>query len=295
MRNNLVLIDGNNLLHRSYHKFSNMKGTDGTPSGIVYGFSYVLRALIKLHKPTDLLVAFDGGKDKNRMALLPNYKQRERKEDFDADDFYRQRDATLEILKFLGVPFVFKKGLEADDIIWLYARRYKRTHHVILVSTDKDFHQLLSKNLSIWNPHKKLRITHKNLHKHYPYTPAQCVDYLSLDGDKSDNVPGYPGVGPVTAMKFLNEYGSIKEYLLSDCPEHSKIKKKELEELYLCNRVLIDIRLFCRRFIKLKDVPLKNQKGKKIKAKKLRDICITYSITTFTKPDFQEPFKKLLE
>lgn len=293
MKNKTLIIDGNNILHRSYHQYKNMRSSDGIPSSIVFGFPYILHALIKLHKPEKVMVVFDGGRDKARLKLLPDYKKRDKKADFDYEDFLKQKKDVERILECLGIPFSYKKGLEADDIIWLYARRYSREGQVVIVSTDKDFVQLIDKNISLWNPWKNERITHLNYHKHYPFSPEQCVDYLALDGDVSDNIPGYKGVGEKTALKFLNEYGSIENYLNDDKLSDKKIKKDVLVELYKKNKLIIDIKLFCKTTkLFLKDIPV--FKNDKINKKELALICSDYSIRMFNQDDFILTFKRLL-
>lgn len=293
MRNKLYIIDGNNLAHRAYHKFRSMNSSDGTKSSITFGFTYILKSLIASHKPDEVIVVFDGGRSKRRLELLPTYKEKEINPEFDYEDFIKQKEDTIKILGYLGIPVVTRKGTEADDVIWLLARRAKKDKTVVIVSSDKDFNQLLSNRVSIWNPYKNDRITHKNVEKIFGYTPEKCVDYLVLDGDKSDKIPGYHGVGKVTAMKFLEEYGSISKYLKNNEKEHSKIKRRELEELWLTTREIIDIRLFCRRNLKQKDFKVP-KKPKQINKRELAMICSKYSINIFLQKDFQITFKNLL-
>lgn len=296
MSRKVLIIDGNNLAHRAYHKYSNMRATDGTPSSVTFGFPYILRSLLGIHKPAEVLVVFDGGRDKNRKKVWPEYKDRERRPDFDYKDFQKQKKDTKKILKYLGIAYSEIKGTEADDIIWLYTRRYARMGNmVVIVSTDKDFNQLISPKVSLWNPFKNLRITHKNIEQQYGYTPQQCVDYLILDGDNSDNIPGYPKVGKKRAMGFIENYGSIKAYLIGNQPEDKLIKRKELEEVFLRNRQLIDIRLHCRRYFKGFDYSITNPSKGKLDHRKLSLICSDYSISTFIRDDFTKHFEKLLK
>lgn len=293
-----LVIDGNNLLHRAYHKFKSMASKDGTKSSIAFGFPYILKSLIDTQKPSEVLIAFDEDRDKHRLAVWPGYKGKRsdnnKKRDFDYDDFQKQKRDLQKIMSCLGIPYVSKKDLEADDIIWLYTRKKKRRGHVVIVSTDKDFNQLLSERVSIWHPWKNKRITHKNCKQIYGYTPEQCVDYLSLCGDDSDNIPGIRGIGDKTAKKFLAEHGSLKDYLKSDAPEFNKMPRKETEELYYRNRTLIDIRYFCRKHLDIKTIPLKSKKGKEIDKRELAMICSKYSINMFTQDKFLKTFKKLL-
>lgn len=292
-----LVIDGNNLLHRAYHKFKSMASKEGTKSSMVFGFPYILKSLIDTQKPTEVLVAFDGGRDKHRLKAWPDYKakrtENNKKRDFDYDDFTNQKKDVQKILSCLGIPYVSKKGLEADDIIWLYTRKKRRKGHVVIVSTDKDFNQLLSERVSIWHPWKNKRITHKNCEQVYGYTPEQCVDYLSLCGDDSDNIPGIKGIGDKTAKKFLAQFGSLKDYLKQD-ELFPKMPKKETEELFYRNRTLIDIRYFCRKHLNIKNIPLKSKKGTKIDKKELAMICSRYSINIFNQDKFQKSYRKLL-
>lgn len=293
-KNKLLIIDGNNLLHRAYHQFKRMASKEGVPSSVAFGFPHILKSLIHVQKPSEVLVAFDGGRDKHRLKAWPDYKKRGERADFDYDDFISQKEDVQKILSCLGIPYVSKKGLEADDIIWLYTRKFKKKGNVVIVSTDKDFNQLVSAQVSIWHPWKNKRITHKNMESLYGYTPEQCVDYLSLCGDSSDNIPGKKGIGHKTAIKFIAEYGSLKEYVEGKGEEYKKMSREEAKEIYERNRLLIDIRLFCRKHIKFKDIPLKSKKGKRINKRELAIICSKYSITKFTSIDFLKTYKNLL-
>lgn len=289
-----LLIDGNNLCHRAYHKFKQMRSSEGKQSGVAFGFLYILRSLINLHSATDVVVVFDGGRHPKRLELLPNYKDRKKKEDFDIKSFISQKEDVKKFLKYFCIKYVDVKGTEADDIIWLIARKVKKENPVVIVSTDKDFNQLISPSVSIWHPWKDKRITHKNIKELYGYTPEQCVDYLILVGDNSDNIKGYPGIGDKRALSFLAKH-SIKEYLYTyDHEEHSIIKRRKLEEIYLLNRKLIDIRLFCRKYFKINLKEVIKKPKKKINKKKIAVLASDYSITTFHKEDFQKTFKKLL-
>ena len=295
MNNKVLLIDGNNLCHRAYHQYKSMRSSDGKPSGVVFGVPYILWSLIKNHNPSDVIVVFDGGKDKARLKILPDYKKRKPKADFDYDDFISQKDDAIRILNLLAINTVMEKGLEADDIIGLLSMRLSKKNQVMVVSTDKDFVQLINKKVSLWNPWKNERITHLNIGKHYKFTPEQCVDYLILDGDVSDNIPGYKGVGEKTALDFLSTYGSIENYLNKiDLPEHKKIKRDVLRELYKRNRLLIDIKYFCKTTkLRLRNITIK--KSPKVSKKEIALVCSIYDISFFSKDDFILTYKNLLK
>ena len=295
MRNKVLIIDGNNLAHRAYHKYKSLRSSEGKKSSIVFGFPYILNSLINLHKPDAVEVVFDGGRDKARLKALPNYKDRPKKDDFDYEDFQDQKKVVMDILACLGVPVIFAKKREADDLIWLVSRKYaRRKWNVVIVSTDKDFPQLMvhNKNISIWNPWKAVRITYKNCKQYFPFTAEQCVDYLILDGDASDNIPGYKGVGPKTAIKFLETYGSIENYLNDlNLPEDKKIKREVLADIYKLNKYLIDIRYFVK-LNNIKLLPSERVKGN-FNTKKLFCIISDYEIEFFRKGTFITTFKNL--
>jgi len=291
----VLVIDGNNLLYRVYYKFSSMRAMDGTPTGISYGFPMVLQSLIVKFKPSQVVVVFDGGNAKKRLEILPEYKLREKKEGFDKEDFMRQWEVVKRFLEILCVPYIQIRYHEADDLIWLVARGLKRRNRVIIVSSDKDFVQLLGKNVEIWNPSKKVLITTKNAKVVMGYESYQCVDYLTLDGDKSDNIPGYPGVGPVTAKAFLEEHNSITDFLKSGAEKFKKIEPEPLEAVYRVNRAIIDIKYFCRKYITYKD--FKSARvliNDTIDTETLAYICADNSIKTFIKKPFIKAFKNLL-
>lgn len=287
-----IIIDGNNQLHRAYNKYNNMHSHKRENTSIIFGFPYILSSILSTFKPDNAFVVFDGGRDKRRIEILPEYKRKDKGLEFDSEGFYRQRDIVLEILTFLDIPFIFERNREADDYIWLLARRLKRKgHNIIIISTDKDFNQLISTKLSIWNPHKKIRFNYKNLVNEVGYEPHQTVSYLSLLGDKSDNIPGIRGFGEKTSLKFVKEFDTIENFISSPDSKFGKLDKAKLTELYKINKELIDIRYFCRSN-KLRLPKLPKLRGD-IMFKELNRLASRYDITTFSKDNFLKPFLKL--
>jgi DNA polymerase-1 len=293
-KNKFMIIDGNNALYRAYYKFANLRAQSGALSGIIYGFPLILNAAIKQHLPDDVIVVFDGGRDKERTKVHPEYKKRDKKVSFDAEDFFKQRDVLVNMLVCLGIKIVWLPEREADDVIWALTKKLKKQNQVIIVSSDKDFNQLISENVSIWNPKADTRYTHKNLEKEVGYRPDQCVDYLILDGDSSDNIPGMVGVGKVTIGKFFEMGMTIEKYLTSDCKEHIKFPKHLLETVFLRNRILIDLRLFNRRYFDNKELFIRMPKKAKIDKTEFNIICSHYDISSFDK-SFLRTFKLLFE
>lgn len=291
MSKKAMIIDGNHLMHRAYNKFKAFKGANG-PTSIIYGFTHILQSLVRTHKPDFLVVVFDGGKDPKRIELLPNYKDRVKKEDFDYEDFIRQRDELKKFLTALRIPVIHMAKREADDIIWLICRRLKRYGYFVeIVSSDKDFNQLIDKKVRIWNPYKNAHIHHKNILKVVGYEPNRCVDYLLLAGDTSDNIPGLKGIGDKRAKTFIEKWESIPKYLESGIEEKG-FPKDEVQIIW-DRREIIDIKYFCKKN-KLSLAGVEYLKlPKTIQVNKLKELCFKHSITTFFKKEFYKTFENL--
>lgn len=277
----------------------NLKTLDGVRTGVIYGMPYVAESLIRRLGPDEVVVVFDGGRSKFRNELLPSYKARDKKLGFDAEDFHRQKDVGKELFKTLGLRIAWKKGMEADDIITMISRRYsKRYWDVVIVSGDKDFNQLLTpyKNevqgeISIYNTSKAKVITYGGLKSLTGYTPNSCVDYLALTGDKSDNIGGYPGLGPVRTLALLDKFGSVDSFLRSE-EKFGRVDKSNLEEIWKLNKKLIDLKYFYRKFLMKEAIPWENPKFG-FDEKKLKKLCGTYEINSFLKPQFINTFKTI--
>lgn len=283
----VLIIDGDNALHRAFHKFSYMKDSDGRSTAMIYGFPMIIGSLIKMFKPDEVVCAFDYGTHERRKQLLPEYKKRD--SHTDRTEFDRQRKITEKLVRNLGIGTVRMKGHEADDIIYWLCRKYKDVaEKIIIVSRDKDFHQLVSKQVHVWNPHedKMFKFLNKD-----GLNPKESLDYLILDGDSSDKIPGYPGVGPVKARKLIKEHGSIQSFLNSDC-EFKGIDKDELRTIYKRNKELIGIKTFWRR--NLKDVEYKVIR-KSVNEDVIEKIAKKHNIKTFHKESFLKPFLELEE
>lgn len=288
----LVIFDGNHLAYRAYYKFGNLKTLDGVRTAVIYGMPYVAESLIRRLGPDEVVVVFDGGRSPYRMDLLPSYKQREQKLGFDKEDFYRQKDVGMELFQALGLRICWKKKFEADDLIAMIARRYAKANwDVVIVSGDKDFNQMISEDISVYNTSKAIMYTPRNLKKEQGYTPEQTVDYLSLLGDKSDHIPGYPGIGPVKALQLISEYGTIKNFIKSGA-KFGKVDNEKLEEIRKLNKKLIDLNFFYRKFLMKESIPWLNP-DYGFDEEKLKLLCGSYEINSFLKPQFIKTFKSL--
>jgi 5'-3' exonuclease len=240
----VVLIDGRNLLYRSHFSHNGLQ-SKGESTSAIFGYPSILKSIIWKLKPKKIYVVWDGKKSQRRMELLPDYKRRDKPRlGFDYEDFDRQEKVVKQILKYLGISQVYHPRMEADDLIYALSERYKKTRNVYIVSSDKDFDQLLCSRVRIWNDKDNKLITHKNCKKLKGYTPEQCVSFLALTGDKSDNIPGYKGIGEKKAIQFLEKHGSIESWLYDN--EHIEpfkgIEPEKLKALWKINKEMIDLR-----------------------------------------------------
>lgn len=287
----ILIIDGNNNLYRAYYKFTQMSNLEGLPSGVVYGFLTMTKGLIQKFNPDKVYIIFDGSRSKERLEILPNYKNREKRIDFDSKSFYSQRDDLMKILKCLGIKCIREKGYEADDLIYALCHKNNK-EDIVIASRDKDFNQLISRKVSIWDGHNQILLKKNTLKGRAGYEPKECVDYLVLDGDSSDKIPGVPGFGPSTIRKFLDEFGSIRKFLRNG-GDFGKKGEGVTKELYLRNKALIDLRYFYKKFLKHKDLSFLDVKVKfKPKFKKAKALLLKYEIKLMYKETFIETFKR---
>ena len=287
----ILLIDGENLLHASFHRFEKLKSLDGKPSGAIFGFFKSLHMYLTRFEPDDVIVTFDNGKSKVRLGLLPKYKAHRKNIAIDYESLQIQKRKIMGILKLLRIKYIFDKkettDYEGDDFLAYLTINTFKSDKVILVSSDKDFNQLLNKNVRIYNPRKEEMIRVENCKDIYNYHSHETVQYLAMVGDTSDDIKGFPGIGQVKARNILDTYGSIDKYLDSD----QKFRKK-YQEVWDRNRKLIDLFWFISH-VELKQLPIKKYSNNIIKIKKFKEVCIEYSLSSFLTKQFIEPFEKL--
>ncbi len=208
---NLVLIDGNALMHRAYHAVKFAPMYEGKPIGMVYGFSSMLINIIEIFRPDVLFIAFDTKEKTFRHEMDENYKAHREKAD---DEFYDQIPLIFECVDHFEIPVLSLPGYEADDIIGTLAVSGSgQGFSVKILSGDLDFLQLASDRIKLVKPNGKIQDSliygAEETYARYGVTPEQIVDYKAMVGDSSDNYKGIPGCGPKTASLLLQEYGSL--------------------------------------------------------------------------------------
>ena len=213
----IVIIDGNSLLFRAYYATAYpgveiMRSQDGTPTNAIFAFSNMLnKILADLKEGECIFVAFDAGKHNFRHDQLETYKANRKPA---PEDLVKQFPLVREFLKALNIYQFEEVGFEGDDIAGTVAKlAEKEGYEVRLFTSDRDFLQLVTDHITVnilkTGLSNVLEMTPSMVKETYGFEPLQIIDYKGLRGDASDNLPGIPGIGEVTAVKLLNEYGSF--------------------------------------------------------------------------------------
>nr|WP_122011731.1 DNA polymerase I [Maliibacterium massiliense] len=215
MDKKLVVIDGYSLLHRAFYALPPLTSQDGTPTGAVYGFLTMFYKIVSSAQPTHLAVAFDLKGPTFRHAQYEAYKAGRPPM---PDDLRPQVPLLRQVLEAMGVAVCDSEGFEADDILGTWAARAAAQDvPAVLVTGDRDALQLASACTEVWLTKKGISelavYTPEVLQAQYGRTPAGMIDLKGLMGDASDNIPGIPGVGEKTALKLLDQFGSLEDVL----------------------------------------------------------------------------------
>ena len=205
----IILVDGSSFLFRAYHAIREPLTTStGQTTHAVFGTINMLRSLARQYQPVRLAVVMDAKGKTFRNDMYPAYKANRPPM---PDDLRVQLDYVKQIIPALGIALVSVPGVEADDVIGTLATEAsRRDFHTVIVSSDKDLAQLVSAQVEMVDTMKNTRLDPDGVAQKFGVPPAQIVAYLALMGDSSDNIPGIPGVGPKTAVKWLTEFGSLE-------------------------------------------------------------------------------------
>ncbi|MCZ6886877.1 MAG: DNA polymerase I [Gammaproteobacteria bacterium] len=203
----LLLVDGSSYLFRAYHALPDLVTRDGFPTGAVRGVIGMLRKLAKDYEGSPIAVVFDAGGKNFRDEMYPEYKANRPPM---RDDLRQQIKPIHHIIEAMGLPLLVVPGVEADDVIGTLATEATASKRATVVSTsDKDMAQLVSDHVTLVNTMTDTVLDRDGVEAKYGVPPELIVDYLALMGDAIDNIPGVPKVGPKTASKWLNAYGSL--------------------------------------------------------------------------------------
>lgn len=216
-RRTFAVIDGNSLMHRAFHAVPpTMNAPDGRPTNAIFGFLNMFLKMIDAFNPDGVVVAFDKGKPRVRMEMLPQYKAQRPPMD---PDLHAQFPMIKELLAALNVPILQSEGWEGDDILGTMARLGEEAGcDMLLVTGDRDMYQLVTEHVNVVSTRKGLSdvaiMTPESVDDLYHgITPALVPDFYGLKGDTSDNIPGVPGIGPKKASALIAKYGSLDEVI----------------------------------------------------------------------------------
>lgn len=203
----LILVDGSSYLFRAYHALPPLTNSKNQPTGAIYGVINMLRRLMNDYKPEHIAVVFDPKGKTFRNELYADYKANRLAM---PDELSVQIPPLFSIIKALGLPLIIVDGVEADDVIGTLARQATKLHMPTLISTsDKDMAQLVDSHITCINTMSDSIMDITGVVQKFGVQPTQIIDYLTLVGDTSDNIPGVPKVGPKTAAKWLAEYNTL--------------------------------------------------------------------------------------
>ncbi len=243
----LVLLDGHSLAYRAFHALPpDLRTSRGELTNATYGFTSMLITVLRDYKPDYIAVAFDVGRT-FRHDLFEAYKAQRAET---PENFHRQVERIKEIVEAFHIPIFVMEGYEADDVIGTLARRAEEQGlDVLIITGDTDAFQLVSPHVHVLTSGRRFSDTilydEERIRQRYGVEPHQLVDFKALVGDKSDNIPGVPGIGPKTASRLLQKYGSLEgifEHLDEIKPERVRKALAEHKDTVFAARDLVRIR-----------------------------------------------------
>ncbi len=225
----LVLVDGSSYLFRAFHALPPLVSSKGQATGAVKGVISMLRRLKKDYPHSLIAVVFDAKGKTFRNDMYAEYKAHRPPM---PDELASQIEPILKIIRAMGLPLLIIDGVEADDVIGTLATQATRDHlHTVVSTGDKDLAQLVSEHVALINTMTNEYLDIEGVKKKFSLPPERIVDFLALCGDKADNIPGVAGVGPKTAVKWLQEYGSVANLVQSAAEIGGKIGEKLRESI----------------------------------------------------------------
>ena len=239
----LFLMDGTAFLYRCFYANSGMKRADGFPTGAIFALGRILLRILKQERPRHFVFTLDGKGPTFRHELYAPYKAQRTAT---PEPLIQQIAPVSDLVRALGIPFIVSNGCEADDCIAGLAYRFKDSHPVVIIGSDKDFKQCLAPGVLLWDPSGKgdKVITLESFQAETGLTPAQWPDFQAVIGDSSDNIPGVPGVGPKTAEKIFADFPTLEAIRDGVIQSSEKLPEKlkdkfsaHLDDIFLFRRL----------------------------------------------------------
>lgn len=219
----MIAIDFNNVLFSSYYsqKLINSKGIN---VNAVKGFFFKIKSIKEMFEPDYIVFANDISREKTfRRKLYKPYKAQRKSHD---EDIMKQMKYASQLVALLGYPFINNELYEADDVLGMLSRfAGDNNMNIIIISSDKDLYQLIDNHSFIMSPRNQDVLDKAWMMDHYRLTPQQWIELKMLQGDRGDNIPGIPGIGEVSALKLMHQFGSIENIYNNLSKVNPKIKE----------------------------------------------------------------------
>jgi len=248
----LYLIDGHNVLYRTFFGLPRLSAPDGTPTNVVLGTARILLKILREEKPDAIAAVFDSSEPTPRHTIFPEYKANRLTV---PEELLAQVPVVKEVIDALGVPSIEIPGVEADDIIGTLARMAEeKDMEVVIISSDKDLYQLVSAKVRVRDGLKEKAVGMEEVRETFGVDPGQIVELLALAGDPSDNIPGVPGIGEKTASGLVREFGTVENLLANT----DRLKGKQRERI----EKFAETARLCRRLAEIdRNVPVPKEIG----------------------------------
>ena len=227
----LILVDGSSYLFRAFHALPPLVSSKGQPTGAVKGVINMIRSLMKNYEDSNIAIVFDAKGKTFRSKIYTEYKANRPPM---PDELRSQIQPIHQIIEAMGLPLLIISDVEADDVIGTLSEQATEAGISTLISTgDKDLAQLVNDNVTLINTMTNELLDSESVVAKFGVAPDRIIDYLALMGDKSDNIPGVPSVGPKTAVKWLQEYGSMEGVIENAEAVGGKVGEKLRENIDL--------------------------------------------------------------
>lgn len=311
-----VIFDGNNTAYRC-NCVTELYTKDGRRTSAIYGvLQSTSSTLLNISKLFDgecvaeAVYVWDAGHSKRRKELYPDYKGNRNKEKTPEEitwmeEFKEQANNLHENLNLFGVKSLKVRGWEADDLIYGLSERFTKIHpkdKIVLVSTDEDYHQLISNNISLYSPIKQILYTIDNYKELTGIDQSNFITYKILKGDSSDNINGIAGIGEKTSKSLVNEYGHIGQILrnkdkLLKSKRTAKIFTKEGLQILDRNNKLINLKEYVDLSEVVEDIEEIINEEPFVKEKKLKEYLSDYQLSSILTnyKEFIYPFNEIME
>ena len=242
--NRLILIDGSGYIFRAFYALPPMNRSDGTPINAVYGFTNMLIKLIEDYGDEKLIVIFDAARKNFRNKIYSQYKANRGET---PEDLIPQFELIKKCVSAFNVSQLELEGYEADDIIATYSNLAQQSNiSSLIISSDKDLMQLVSEKVLMLDPIKNKFVGVKEVVEKFGVEPDKVIQVQALMGDRTDNIPGAPGIGPKTAAELINDFGDVEELIKN----YKKIKQEKRQKIIENNKSNIRLSL---ELVKLKN------------------------------------------